>query len=186
MKGRKGSTDEGGVRVPLFIRWPGKIAPGTEVRQIAGAIDLLPTLAAFTGSKRVGDKPLDGRDLSPLLLRGSDADWQERMLFNLQGRQGERAQASATAWIPAARSSIWRRIPAKPRMSPACTRRRRRRCVPRWSRGGKKLHCQRTIVRFPSATGSFRSLTCPRGMECHAARCGGVLARRIAHISSTG
>ena len=45
MKGRKGSTDEGGVRSPCFVRWPGKIKPGTRVPQIAGAIDLLPTLA---------------------------------------------------------------------------------------------------------------------------------------------
>ncbi len=45
MKGRKGSTDEGGVRSPLHVRWPAKIKAGTEVTQIAGAIDLLPTLA---------------------------------------------------------------------------------------------------------------------------------------------
>ncbi|MCZ6632741.1 MAG: sulfatase-like hydrolase/transferase, partial [bacterium] len=37
MKGRKGSTDEGGVRVPFLIRWPGHIQPGTEIPQIAGA-----------------------------------------------------------------------------------------------------------------------------------------------------
>src|SRR6185437_3633214 len=40
MKGRKGSTDEGGVRSPLVMRWPGHIPPGTKVKQIAGAIDL--------------------------------------------------------------------------------------------------------------------------------------------------
>jgi len=45
MKGRKGSTDEGGVRVPFFIRWPGRIQENIEIPQIAGAIDLLPTLA---------------------------------------------------------------------------------------------------------------------------------------------
>src|SRR5258708_1467537 len=49
MKGRKGSTDEGGVRAPFVIRWPGRIAPGTRVPQIAGAIDLLPTLAKCAG-----------------------------------------------------------------------------------------------------------------------------------------
>jgi arylsulfatase A-like enzyme len=35
MKGRKASVDEGGVRAPFFIRWPGKIKPGTRVREIA-------------------------------------------------------------------------------------------------------------------------------------------------------
>jgi arylsulfatase A-like enzyme len=47
MKGRKGSTDEGGVRSPLIMRWPAKINPGTVINEIGGAIDLLPTLAAL-------------------------------------------------------------------------------------------------------------------------------------------
>jgi len=82
MKGTKASTDEGGVRSPLFIRWPGKIAASSQVKPIAGAIDLAPTLHALAGVKRVGDKPLDGRDLSPLLKRGLDADWAPRYIFN--------------------------------------------------------------------------------------------------------
>jgi arylsulfatase A-like enzyme len=45
MKGRKGSTDEGGVKSPFFIRWPGHIRSGIEIDQIAAVIDLLPTLA---------------------------------------------------------------------------------------------------------------------------------------------
>jgi arylsulfatase A-like enzyme len=84
MKGIKGSTDEGGIRSVCFIRWPGSgIRPGTIVREIAGAIDLLPTLAALTGVKRIGDRPLDGRDLSPLLL-GQRVDWADRLLFSHQ------------------------------------------------------------------------------------------------------
>ena len=77
MKGRKGSTDEGGVRSPLLIRWPGHIAPNTKVTQIAAAIDLLPTLATLTGIPQVGNKPLDGRSLTPLLL-GEKTEWPER------------------------------------------------------------------------------------------------------------
>ena len=82
MKGVKGSTDEGGVRSVFFIRWPsGGIQPGTTVREISGAIDMLPTLVSLAGIARVGDKPLDGHDLSPL-LRGGRADWAERILFS--------------------------------------------------------------------------------------------------------
>jgi arylsulfatase A-like enzyme len=81
MKGRKGGTDEGGVRSVLCIRWPGRIAAGALVKPIAGAIDLHPTLHALAGVSRVGDRPLDGRDLSPLLLKGVDADWAPRRLF---------------------------------------------------------------------------------------------------------
>jgi len=82
MKGTKGTVDEGGVRSVFFIRWPGGgIKPGTVVKEIAGAIDLLPTLTTVTGIQRVGDKSLDGRDLSPL-LRGGKVDWAERILFS--------------------------------------------------------------------------------------------------------
>ena len=85
MKGRKGSTDEGGVRSTFFIRWPGGgIQAGTVVREIAGAIDLLPTLSALAGVKRVGDKPLDGQNLSPLLLGKQQRGWPSRMIFSHQ------------------------------------------------------------------------------------------------------
>ncbi|HVW37112.1 MAG TPA: sulfatase-like hydrolase/transferase, partial [Pirellulales bacterium] len=67
MKGKKGQTDAGGVRSVCYIRWPGQLPAGSTVTPIAGAIDLLPTLTALAGVPRVGDKPLDGRDLSPLL-----------------------------------------------------------------------------------------------------------------------
>jgi len=80
MKGRKGSTDEGGIRSPLFIRWNGKLPAGRTVKEIAGAIDLLPTLTSLAGVQRVGDKPLDGIDLSPA-LKGDPASWPARTLF---------------------------------------------------------------------------------------------------------
>lgn len=91
MKGRKGTTDEGGIRVPGLIRWPLKIPGGTVVTQITGAIDLLPTLLSLTKVDRVGEKPLDGVDLSPLLTlpKSQDnanphppSDWPERMIFS--------------------------------------------------------------------------------------------------------
>jgi len=81
MKGRKGSTDEGGIRSPLFIRWNGKLPAGRHVTEIAGAIDLLPTLTALAEVERVGDKPLDGADLSPL-LRAEKIKWPDRTLFS--------------------------------------------------------------------------------------------------------
>lgn len=81
MKGRKGSTDEGGVRSPLLVRWPGKIPPGTKVAPIAAAIDLLPTLTELAGVPVVGTKPLDGKSVAPLLL-GTAKDWPDRMIFS--------------------------------------------------------------------------------------------------------
>ncbi len=83
MKGRKGQTDEGGVRVPCLVRWPGHIRPRTTIRPIAGAIDLLPTLAGMAGIPLASSKPLDGVDVSPLLLGTANA-WPERMIFSHQ------------------------------------------------------------------------------------------------------
>lgn len=84
MKGKKGNTDEGGVRSPFVIRWPGKINPGTHVPQIAGAMDLLPTLADATGIPLKSPKPLDGKSLKPLLT-GAAKDWPDRMIFSTWG-----------------------------------------------------------------------------------------------------
>jgi len=92
MKGRKGSTDEGGVRVPCLIRWPGHIKPGTQILQIAGGIDLLPTLADMAGIPLVTTKVLDGISLKPLLL-SETVQWPDRMIFSHQkGRVSVRIQ----------------------------------------------------------------------------------------------
>jgi arylsulfatase A-like enzyme len=82
MRGRKGSTDEGGVRAPLLLRWPGHVRAGTRVTPIAGAIDLLPTLADLAGVPIVSTKPLDGVSVASLLLGGSPAHWPDRLLFS--------------------------------------------------------------------------------------------------------
>jgi hypothetical protein len=85
MKGKKGMTDEGGVRSVFYIRWPGGgIQKGTMVKEISGAIDLLPTLTTLAGVPRIGDKPLDGRDLSPLLM-GKKTEWTDRTIFSTFG-----------------------------------------------------------------------------------------------------
>jgi arylsulfatase A-like enzyme len=92
MKGRKGSIDEGGVRSPLLVRWPKHISPGAKIPQIAGAIDLLPTLADLCGVRIASDKPLDGRSLKPLVT-GTTANWPERTLVTAwNGRLSLRTQ----------------------------------------------------------------------------------------------
>ncbi len=93
MRGRKGSTDEGGVRSPLLVRWPGHIQPGTRIEKITGAIDLLPTLADLTGIPIVGDKPLDGINIAPLLLGKTEGVPEDRMIFShWNGRVSVRTQ----------------------------------------------------------------------------------------------
>jgi arylsulfatase A-like enzyme len=92
MKGHKGSTDEGGVRSPLLIRWPGKVRAGTVITPIAAAVDLYPTLIDLAGVKRAGDRPFDGISLAPWLL-GRNAATPDRVLFqHWAGRVSARNQ----------------------------------------------------------------------------------------------
>ncbi|MGV3753907.1 MAG: arylsulfatase [Verrucomicrobiota bacterium] len=92
MKGKKGNTDEGGVRSTFFMSWPAKLPKGHTVKEITGAIDLLPTLTSLAGISRVGTLPLDGRDLSPLLMK-KDVAWSDRMIFSTwAGRASVRTQ----------------------------------------------------------------------------------------------
>lgn len=79
MCGKKGFVDEGGVRSPCIIRWPGVIPEGNQVAEIAGAIDLLPTLASMAGVT-VPTLEIDGVNLEPL-LKGDDVDWPDRALY---------------------------------------------------------------------------------------------------------
>ena len=81
MKGRKASVDEGGVRSPLLVRWPGHIPPGTKVANISGAIDLLPTLAELAEVKITETKRLDGQSQAIWLL-GNQSEPAERLIFS--------------------------------------------------------------------------------------------------------
>jgi arylsulfatase A-like enzyme len=62
----KGTVWEGGVRTPFVARWPGVIPAGSECREPAMTIDLLPTIAKFAGAE-LPKLPIDGRDIGPLL-----------------------------------------------------------------------------------------------------------------------
>jgi len=85
MRGKKGSTDEGGVRSPLLIRWPAGIEAGTELETLGSASDLLPTLAHLAGVPLIGETPLDGISLArPLVSPERDAtgDFADRRIFS--------------------------------------------------------------------------------------------------------
>ncbi|MEO0416081.1 MAG: arylsulfatase, partial [Verrucomicrobiota bacterium] len=83
MLGRKGSTDEGGVRSIMHVRWPAQIDPGTVIKQNGGAIDLMPTLMECAGISTDGlANPLDGISLKSI-LNGDKSDMvEERILLS--------------------------------------------------------------------------------------------------------
>ncbi len=84
LRGGKGSTWEGGVRVPTLAWWPGKIAPGSAVDAVAGTIDLLPTAVTLAGGKVPEQPIIDGRDISPLLF-GKSKDSQREAHYYFSG-----------------------------------------------------------------------------------------------------
>jgi arylsulfatase A len=86
LRGRKSSVYEGGVRVPFFIRWPGRFEGGWEVDRIAAHIDIYPTILSLCGVRRPEGLPIDGVDISPL-LEGAAEDWPDRMLFTHRERR---------------------------------------------------------------------------------------------------
>jgi len=85
MKGKKGSVDEGGVRVPCLIRWPDKIIAGKKIKTIASVRDLLPTLLGLVEIKHVGDKQTYGLSLKELLTTKKESLWLNRWIRTMQG-----------------------------------------------------------------------------------------------------
>jgi len=66
LKGAKGTTYEGGQRVPLVVRWPGNVPAGTSSEEMTTMMDFLPTLARLAGTHEPTDRKIDGRDIWPL------------------------------------------------------------------------------------------------------------------------
>lgn len=77
---RKGSTHEGGIRVPCFVRWPGKFAGGRKVDPVAAHIDLTPTLLEIAAVSKPAALKFDGVSLLRL-LKGEPGNWPDRTLF---------------------------------------------------------------------------------------------------------
>ena len=69
LRGAKGSTWEGGMRVPAIFRWPGTITPAV-VTGIGSELDIFQTMASLAGAATPSDRVMDGYDLSPTLTRG--------------------------------------------------------------------------------------------------------------------
>lgn len=76
LRAGKGTTFEGGQRVPTIFWWPGKVKPAV-VTEIGSTLDLMATFAALTGTQPPADRKLDSYDLSPVLLGEGKSSRQE-------------------------------------------------------------------------------------------------------------
>jgi arylsulfatase len=79
LRGLKGSLYEGGIRVPMIARWPGKIKPSTTTDHISAFWDVLPTIAEVTGAEP--PEGIDGISFVPTLLGRSDEQRQHEHLY---------------------------------------------------------------------------------------------------------
>ena len=78
----KGTVFEGGIRVPALMRWRGHLPAGHTFDTPATVLDILPTLAAAAGGKPFSTKPLDGKDLWPVI--GSGGGPREDLYFAIE------------------------------------------------------------------------------------------------------
>ena len=79
-RGWKITSFEGGIRVPMFVKWPAKVAAGTRVDTPVAHIDMMPTLAAAAGVASPEGVDIDGVDILPLAV-DENTEWKRKTLF---------------------------------------------------------------------------------------------------------
>jgi arylsulfatase A-like enzyme len=107
LRGSKGSLFEAGVRVPACMRWIGRIKPNSTCGTPITSVDFLPTFARLAGGQLPTTQPIDGTDISPLLM---GKDIAERSIFwhfplYLQGQ-------GLTIEVPGGATYSWRGFPS--------------------------------------------------------------------------
>ncbi|MCH7903861.1 MAG: arylsulfatase [Armatimonadetes bacterium] len=86
LRGLKTSLYEGGIRVPMVARWPGKIAPGSETDHVSAFWDVLPTLAEIVSADVPAD--VDGLSFLPTLTGGEQAS-HDFLYWEFHGRKSQ-------------------------------------------------------------------------------------------------
>ena len=109
LRGMKGTTWEGGIRVPLIARLPGKIPAGHTSREPAIMMDLFSTILRLADAAAPGDRTIDGRDIWPLLT--SSASSPHEALYFFRGET-----------VAAVRSGPWKLHVAAPGGSAVATK----------------------------------------------------------------
>lgn len=101
LSGRKGSSREGGFRVPGIFRWPGHFPAGATCREMASTMDLLPTCAKLIGAELPKQK-IDGHDIGRLLRDPANTKTPYESFYYYRSRQ-----------LHAVRSGHWKLWPKR-------------------------------------------------------------------------
>jgi arylsulfatase A-like enzyme len=98
--GQKTDVWEGGIRVPLIVRWPGPVPTGAVSDQVASLVDLLPTLAEVINHPLTGDQHYDGKSLLTVLKGGEPTDeLTDRFVAGNVGNRGEPIAVRKGDWL---------------------------------------------------------------------------------------
>ncbi len=89
LRGKKGSLYEGGIRVPMIARWPGRIPAGTTTDHISAFWDVMPTVAELTGGEVKSE--IDGISFLPTLRKQSNHEKHDYMYWEFSGYGGQQA-----------------------------------------------------------------------------------------------
>ncbi len=102
LRGAKGCYYEGGIRVPLFVRWPGKTVPGTKCDVPVSNIDFYPTFLSIAGVSAPQDTLLDGVDIKSLFSGASSVN-RDTIFWHYPGYQ--------SVPVPRGRDNVFRTPP---------------------------------------------------------------------------
>lgn len=81
LRGIKGTTWEGGMRVPCIMRWPGRIPAGTVSKELVTSLDLFPTFVQLSRGDLPDDRIIDGQDIRSLMFDGDEAHSEREAFF---------------------------------------------------------------------------------------------------------
>jgi arylsulfatase A-like enzyme len=86
LRGSKGTSWEGGTRVPFIARWPGRIPAGSVSGDLARTLDILPTLAGIAGRPLPPNRPIDGQNMVAFLEGQGPSPAREFFYYSSGGR----------------------------------------------------------------------------------------------------
>ena len=107
LKGSKMTTWEGGVRVPMIMKWKNVIPASKIYSEITGIIDMAPTIAAAAGASMPDDRVIDGKNLLPYILDQKNTKIPHDIYYHYAG-----------TWLQAVRSGKWKLHFARPEVRP--------------------------------------------------------------------
>lgn len=91
LRGLKGRVYEGGIRVPLVVRWPGRVAPGTVSEHVSAFQDVMPTVLDLAGAPAGARPPTDGLSFTPTLLARGEQPEHEALYWEFRAYGGQQA-----------------------------------------------------------------------------------------------